>query len=272
MEIQRSTLSGGQVLDPPISLESSSSVTAVNALSLREKDEKDDLSRLDPSRAKAIDLSEIRKNTKLDFSPALIISCIFIVGWLAVAVLKIRNEISHYRAESRLASGTTKENLQEAIKVAGPLRWQYQLELAKLHLVAGEIDDADNLLRQVRNQRGETLSYPPPPINAVSYREVHFNPGTISTYGLSYGMKLEYHSFEEAMLHVMLFSAQRNYTEAYEALNEVGHYNPQFNFRLLQAELVKKMTADNAGSRTLEILKKEKEFANKFNTAKAEMD
>lgn len=221
-------------------------------------------------RAKGYDLSEISacdltQYRNADF-PSIYSYLYFIpiVGWLALAYLKISYIAGHRAAEKELAKHGYSSNLsvsdkieimQKAIAASGRTAWKYNFELARLQLEKEDFTAAANTLSRIQRQIDsptQTGHYNVRGKNIVSF--IDAGPVYVDRH---YVMRMHYHNAEQALFNAVIAAHQGNYAEAYDAYNEVTYYNPSISkSRLHQTELVRKMTEQPslAGKRGQEIL------------------
>jgi hypothetical protein len=189
----------------------------------------------DRSEIEAIDLKQFRNS---DFFSNSVYSNYYfllvlvpVIGWIALACLKGYHVSKHRSAEKIMATkcfdslSTTDEKIAvvaEAIKVSGPLAWQYRLELARLHLLSGEFSKAAEDLAAVKEQRGapeQTGYYNVRNLGLVSFQNA--GPGWVDK---RFVLKINNDNGEEALLAAAVFAANKQSMQAYDAYNEVIFY------------------------------------------------
>lgn len=196
---------------------------------------------------KGIDLTELRAATLPD--NAYWLYALPVIGWIALACLKIHCYRKNAQAESELqerdyASAGHEDRveiLKTVIDKAGPNKWQYQLELAREYLLNGKPDEAKKALDAAAVQRQaprQTGWY-----NVKGLNLIHFNspegdwwkdPKNVIT--------ITYRTATEALLHTAVAALEGRFVDAYHAGNEVIFYDKspelQMKIRQLQRQLV----------------------------------
>jgi len=162
-----------------------------------------------------------------------------VIGWIWLACHKINHIVAHNRAE-KLMKGVDDANtdqekitqLSNVITAAGPVKWQYQMERARLHLLNNHFTQAAQDLGQVHNDRGSPEQMARTSDNLVSMRNGAW-------------FYLEYRDGEEALLNAIANAARGNDVEAYDAYNEVIYDNSKLSsVRNHQIAIFKKMLLD----------------------------
>src|ERR1700722_14355405 len=116
---------------------------------------------VDLARVKSINLNSLRNATLPKDTLFWILVGVPIIGWIALACLKIKCISAHEKAEKLMNGAPPDETIENrvhrvstAAKLAGPISWQYRLELAKLQLLKGDAIEANQTLTQAKFQRG----------------------------------------------------------------------------------------------------------------------
>lgn len=202
------------------------------------------ISGLDLAEIQALDLTHFRNSNLPVLSYMLLL--VPIIGWIALGCLKWHYVNKHSAAEKIMQNGSfdsasTEQKIEivkNAIKVSGPLAWQYQYELAKLYLINNQIHLAANVLEAIKRQ----LGFP----DGHQYHNDGF--GTVY---------VKYHNGYQALLQAALFAIKNQYEEAYDAYGEVRFFNTNLaNSRAHQSALVQKLNnSQHKSPRALQILK-----------------
>lgn len=201
------------------------------------------ISGLDLAEIQALDLTHFR-NSNLPV-PSYLLLLIPIIGWIALGCLKWHYVNKHSAAEKIMQNGSfdsasTEQKIEivkNAIKVSGPLAWQYQYELAKLYLINNQTHLAANVLEAIKRQLG--------------FPDGHqYHNGFAAVY-------VKYHDGYQALLQAALFAIKNQYEEAYDAYGEVSFYSTNLaNSRAHQSALVEKLNnSQHKSPRALQILK-----------------
>lgn len=225
------------------------------------------------SQIKALDLTKFRTNDLPKRHYWLLV--LPVIGWVALACLKIHYVVNHSQAEkimkkSHYDSAKTSEEkiniLKKVIDKKGPLTWQYHLELAKLQLLNGDNEAADETLKQIIKKRGvpfQTGWYNVRDMGLVSF-EVARGEDWVDKKNV---IKITSYTSEEAMIHASVHASNGRFAEAYDSYNQAIYYDSfkRVKIRPLQIALVKAIQNkdDHLTPRELQIVKAETQYTKK---------
>ncbi len=228
------------------------------------------MSGLDISTINAMDLSSFR-NSSFPNSYYWLLA-VPIIGWIALACIKIYYVITNAKAEQILKDsefsekGSTEDKikiLRSAVRESGPLAWQYQLELVRLQLLNGENQEADTTLREIDKTRGSPSQSGWYNVKGKGLVTFEVAPGECWADGKNV-IKITHHTAEEAYIHASVHAANNRLAAAYDSYNQAIYYDDSLKekIRPLQVALVKKMqkSEDTLTTRALEIIEAEIKF------------
>jgi hypothetical protein len=236
----------------------------------------ENISSIDIDKIKALDLTQFRNsNLPINFYWFLALP---VVGWVALACLKINYVIKNTQAERimresqyDLVKGMDEkiEILRNVIKKSGPLAWQYQLELARLQLLNEDNAGADATLKEINKQRGlpeQTGWY-----NVRDKDLVSFEIARGSWSDARNVIKITHYTAEEAIMHASVHTVNGRLAAAYDSYNQAIYYDDLLKeeIRPCQVALAKKMQNENSFTiRALEIIEAETQFTARQKQAK----
>ncbi len=172
-----------------------------------------------------------------------------VIGWIALIILKIRNNQYHEAAEAALdtvyhypgtlgkllsirkeptgtygSTGTLYDSaisdnihhLEKAIKAAGPLAWQYQLELAKHQILKNDAAGALTTLRAYHASKGTPKQLSITTERVKEYIGINIVATTSDARKCT--VITEYHDYNQAFLSAAAQTMTGNYAPAWDAL------------------------------------------------------
>lgn len=228
-----------------------------------------DANKIPVKKLTAIDLTHFR-NSSLPLHFYLFLA-LPIVGWIALACLKINYVIKNMQAERLMKESqyhllkTNEEKikvLKDVIKKSGPLAWQYQLELCRLQLLNGDHEGADVTLNEINKQREtpvQTGWY-----NVRDKELVSFKVAKGNWVDGKNVIAITHYTAEEAMINASVHTINGRFVAAYDSYNQAIYYNESVReeVRPYQVALVKEMQESKSTltCRALEIIEAEIAF------------
>lgn len=181
-----------------------------------------------------------------------------VIGWLVFICLKSDSDELHKRAEQEMAYSNCSErpdvklDFMPAIKrTAGRLAWQYNLDAAKWHLLNNNPKAALGELQNYMQMKGIPSSPHYRYCMNLGLVSPHLRQGVGGPSDLYLGMTT--HSSAEARLAAAVFSANKQYLAAYEALNDLAYWTNGRSVYRRQQELILGELVKEEGSSPREV-------------------